>query len=303
MRSIWLTALLMLCLAAFAHDLMIYGPEGVHIYINGDFEGITDEEGMYFYNLQAGMYRIEAKKRTFDTWRRDMRLSDEGKTEVYVELVRPQKGDTQFGDSLYAGMPADGGSILVRSAPERCQVIFDGETYEKKRSSLLVEGIIPGKYWIRFNKSGYESLTTLLDIADGCLLRLDGDFIRGEIDIFTECTGLGDPNIQDPDPRGEKIIVVPQIVNLEALQGDSLIEISWKIYNGSGEPRHLSEAHSSAPYIVFRKDIAQDIPPSSAITVRANLYTREIEGYRGEFPVIFIIDGINITTTGYELVR
>ncbi len=280
---------------------MIYAPEGVHIYLDGDFVGITGDEGLYLYNVEAGMHSIEAKKRAFDTWRRDMRLTEDGKTEVYVQLKRPAKSEGLFGDSLDAVMPTGSGSLLLRSSPERCQIIFDGETYEKKRSSLLIEGIVPGKYWIRFNKGGYESLTTIVDMQKGCMIRMDADFIRGEIDRKTECSG--DPLRQDPDPRGEKIIIVPDAVPLSALQGDSLIDISWSIFNGSNEMRTLTDAISSAPYIVFPDSVYLELPPGSARAIKAKLYTREIEGFRGEYPVFFIVNGINITSTGFEIIR
>ena len=292
---------ILLSLSLFAHDVQIYGPNGVHVYLNGGFVDIINGNELYLYNLPARLYTLEAKKRTFDTWRRELNLTTEGKSEVYIELIEPEKKSAQFGDSIYASLKSVGGAILVRSSPDRCQVLFNGETYDKRRSSLLIEGIKPGKYWIRYNKKDFESLTTLLDIEKDCLLRIDADFIRSEIDIKRECTG--DPLRQDSDPKGEKIIIIPQMIPFNALLGDSLIDITWKIYNSSKETRHLSNAWASAPYIKFANDISLILPPESTSMVNARLYTREIKGYRGEFPVVFIIDGVNVTTTGFEIIR
>ena len=298
----YISITILLCsISLLAHDIQIHGQDGVHIYLNGGFVDVINGNELFLYNLPAGLYTIEAKKRTFDTWRREILLSTEGKSEIFVELIEPAGNSSQFGDSIPATLKSEGGSVLVRSSPDRCQVLFNGKTYDKRRTSLLIEGIKPGKYWIRYNKKGCESLTTLLDIRKNCMIRVTADFIRSVIDLKRECNG--DPLRQDHDTRGEKIVVVPQTIPLTALLSDSLINITWNIYNSSKETRHLNTAWASVPYIKFPKDISRVLPPESTSMIGAILYTKEIKGFRGEFPVVFVVDGVNVTSTGFEITR
>lgn len=67
-------------------------PAGASVYIDGNFWGVVQESGAVEVQLVAGSHTIEIVKPGFQTFRKDVRVTEGGDTEIEAELVAERGG-------------------------------------------------------------------------------------------------------------------------------------------------------------------------------------------------------------------
>ncbi len=170
-------------MAAVGGDIQITCEPDVRIWVNGELRGKTaaDENGLYLENLQPGFYRIEAVKSGYLKEEKNVEVQ-RGKTiEVKFQFTAPAmkiEKLTNEGQSGYT--PGGVGNFILRSAPLRATVYFDGKEIGVSDAPISVTNTTAGKHRLKFVFKN-QVLEGDYFLAPNQTMKLKANFMTGKI--------------------------------------------------------------------------------------------------------------------------
>ncbi len=181
MRVIYVLSLI-LYLGAAAQaatgDVVVSGPPGFRIFVDGEFAGVTteEEEGLLLAGLDAGIHTIRAEKAGHPP--RDFSVVA-GPIRAEVRIEEDPSGDTEAA----AGVTQAVGRIVVTSEPENCLVQFAGERMLKDKPTKTIREVPVGNHKIFFERYGVV-LSTRVDVEAGEATTVMADFVNNRVGIL-----------------------------------------------------------------------------------------------------------------------
>ncbi len=193
MRSMRWFGLILAIFAAgvcFAGDIQVTCEPALRVYLDGKFVGTSasKDDGLFLSGVAAGAHVIRVEKEGFAPQSFEVTL-DAVPVEVKVaEFVRGVGAAPR--EEAAPLMPArPSGTLVVTSAPQKCDIEVDGRAQTKTGPVLRVGGLAPGEHTISFSRAGYDPISRVVRIEPGEELTVRGNFKAGKVETVYEGKG------------------------------------------------------------------------------------------------------------------
>ena len=97
------------------------------------------------------------------------------------------------------------GRLVVTSVPQYCTVAIDGDSRAKKDTYLTIGPLTQGKHTISFSGGGHSLISTVVDMAPGADLTVNGNLLDGKVDVSYRGKG------------SLRVISTPQVIKIRIL--------------------------------------------------------------------------------------
>jgi len=163
-------------------DLQVTCEPGLRIYVGDQFMGVskTSEDGLYIEGLPVGRHNVRVEKSGFEPQTISANIVAGRAVEIRVGAMVPAITVEQKGETRAATVIAETGTVIVRSIPISCTVIFRGKTIEKDRDQVDFGNVPSGRNRIVF-KRGQQELSHSFALANNQTLELRADFRSGKV--------------------------------------------------------------------------------------------------------------------------
>lgn len=190
-RLVCLLLALTLPAISMAGDIQVTCEPGLRVFLDNSLAGTskTSEDGLHLMNVPEGKHTVRVEKPGFFPQGFQVEVSElpiQVKVRKFTPVLEgapvPETTPTaQIGDLV--------GKLVVTSAPQNCTVEIDGKPRDKRHTYLMIGPLPRGKHTISFSGSGYEAISTVIDMEPGADLTVQGNLLTGKVDVSYEGVG------------------------------------------------------------------------------------------------------------------
>ncbi len=190
LRTGGVLALAFAAAVALAGDVQVLCEPGVRVLLDGRLVGIsnTRDDGLFLVGVPAGVRTLTVEKDGYLAQVFRVEVPDhpiEIKVAEFVP-VPAQPPHSALGASRDGEI---GGSVVITSAPQNCEVELSGQLHSKRVPQLVLSGVAPGDHTISFIKEGYPPIHGQLAVRPGVKTAVRGNFIDGRVEIVHAGSG------------------------------------------------------------------------------------------------------------------
>jgi formylglycine-generating enzyme required for sulfatase activity len=164
--------------------IQVKAPPGIHIFLDGDFKGVTSADlgGLILQDLSPGRHELRAVKKGFAAQNTQVALRP---GQVYgwkVATFKPAIKVTQRGSKRESAVKALVGRIVIQSVPIECTVKAAalGLDLEKREDELDLERVPVGVHEFQFTGLG-RTLTRKVEVKANATVKVMVNFLKRSV--------------------------------------------------------------------------------------------------------------------------
>lgn len=191
LRWAWILGVVVaLALPVGAADIQVTCPPGLEVFLDGRHMGTCNarEDGLVLLDVAAGEHEIRIESEGFLPRTVHVRVAS-SPIEVEVAELYPAPVRDAVPSPVARETPGLTGSLVVTSAPQRCEVEIDGVIHAKGEVELRLDGLAPGRHTITFRKDGFENISRAVTVLAGAAVSVRGNLLGGEVEVVHEGKG------------------------------------------------------------------------------------------------------------------
>jgi len=182
--------LISVSVVAFAGDIQVLCEPGLRVYVDDEFVGTssTREDGLAVVNIGPGKHVVRVEKDGFLSQSFEVDILDLP-IEVKVgefSAAPPSNAETE---PAVAEVKQLVGSLVVTSVPQNCDVEIDGKAESKDEPQVVIGGLATGEHTISFSKSGYDTISSVIEVHAGAEINVRGDLKSGKVEVVHKGRG------------------------------------------------------------------------------------------------------------------
>lgn len=190
-RWAWILGVLgALALPVGAADIQVTCPPGLEVFLDGRHMGTCNarEDGLVLLDVASGEHEIRVEREGFVPRTVQVRVAS---SPIEVEVAELYPAPTRDGSPTPAARESTEltGSLVVTSAPQRCEVEVDGVIHAKGEVELRLDGLAPGWRLVTFRKEGFAPISGAVTVLAGAEVDVRGNLIGGAVEVVHEGTG------------------------------------------------------------------------------------------------------------------
>jgi len=170
---------------ALAGDVQVLCEPGLRVLLDGRLVGISNsrDDGLFLVNVPTGVRTVTVEKEGYLTQVFRVDVPDHP-IEIKVAQFIPMPVQPGNSTPATAGAGDIGGTVVITSAPQNCDVELDGVLHNKRVPQLVLSGVAPGERAISFRKEGYPPIHGMLAVRPGVKTTVRGNLLDGRVEVI-----------------------------------------------------------------------------------------------------------------------